>query len=1559
MNQQTIRNFNQINQQNALRTFDNVGIDQTTKAIVIGCTHPGLGEHILSIGDHRFTAYSNGTIYQQGDQVIVLTPGDSSIDKFILGKVNTTNANLETELPIDLNKYKQIGEIILYEQQEENGNLSSSILTQEQLASLKSIILNENCDYLIMKLNLLVADFDSSNEYSISIKDSEKPIFVFNSTDVIGQPFALSNQATQIKIFKNDIDDITNSVSIEVEGLNSNFRKLYKLEIYGATLNTSIETKTFLTLIEDEIEEENIKKKVLKPQFTINNVLSSSSQIYTFELWNTADSLSYSNPDFVENGEWINLGNYENIYEYEQIIARQYEWFRVKVNYEGKKYISNNLNIKSLFTPLSISKAEKDQNIELKLIGTNSSLRTYAWYKKEAEELEWSLIENENGNSLEIEKDDLASVNLYIDYKCEVIQRISEEVSRLLESAEIRLINQQKIDAIKTGYSVKIINGDQAILYNEWYDLEHQPLSLSLEVYAPGSTESLIYSEDYTVEWEIPESATLINSIEQKEENANEWELIVNSKFDYNATNNIIKCIITINNAETIQGGTSQQTLTLVAFTDLQFIRQGNLGSNGTGYICRFVNENGQQVRFISSSENFYSMEVFSTEENRKLESSEYTIEYESFPNENNIQIIKGTASIARSNFTISNYLSVVKDPNANFDLNSGYSNIIYSPSMGGTSANAINPLPNGSMIFNFNSDIISLVEKTSFGFGLSKLGKVVTIIPPAIIAQEGIAIIKINEHIEIPIYLTYNQYEYNWINNWNGTDTTINNDYIISQKAAFGVKGEGNEFSGIVAGSVTRPGASENESITEKGIFGYGSGKRNFFLNSDTGTITANDGVFHGNVEANTLKVGKIVAQINVDGTFPTDGEDLISITSRQYAYLAENDSPDVATIHWADNVPASQPEGKSILWAKVIKFNYSTGSSSTEYERLTGQKGADVKGDSIQTIYKYQVTSSMEIPQIYIIDENDNKVLNSNWQDIKPTISENNPYLWMISVTQKISYAEDSNGESSIMDEWTTPAIIEIYNSIYTDAELKQLNTFIQLTKGGTSQGLYYDKKDLYVNAEYIRAGALTVGDADKPLLYANIDGEAKVDIAGFHVKEDSLYSFSKDNDKQGIGLSNLAPNMTNLKDFSTDQNPAIWAGAKESERANAPFRVTQTGGLYAQDAIIEGNITADVLIANNKGEIAGWQIQENKLSYNNELELTLEDNWCVIDDILISLDGVSSIEQLISIFNSNTKRFNYGKIILEKTNFSYTFSAEEAGTLPITKYYWNYGVSPIAISKEVIQEISDINSLKGSFLSSGAMFATSSAALDQYMYDNPNGKYIPYVVYDIVIFEYEYQQKILLKDNCLIPTWDTNSIIIDSEGNSIQRLEAWLDHSLKKHNLITFSPVNKILKVSNLLNELETTTLQIDETGIYTPQVIDINNKGFELSYACLKIANPLAALPDSFEIRSNSGSTNLIASNYLFIDSDRTVFRTFNENEILGTQRINIGNRQLSDNSTLRACIWQDSLSQNGNYGLYLIGSFDDSGKIKNGIVITDEGVYKIVNGSQETTAIIPF
>ena len=184
----------------------------------------------------------------------------------------------------------------------------------------------------------------------------------------------------------------------------------------------------------------------------------------------------------------------------------------------------------------------------------------------------------------------------------------------------------------------------------------------------------------------------------------------------------------------------------------------------------------------------------------------------------------------------------------------------------------------------------------------------------------------------------------------------------------------------------------------------------------------------------------------------------------------------------------------------------------------------------------------------------------------------SQNGSYLY---ITSQEVWVEERLGKINFLrkDNWTIPALAKGYsnNGNYLDDKaVDKLNTFTHLTEGGLNKGLLYDEDtgDLYINADFINTGALTVADdAGEKIFYADV-GQHKVEAGDFTVDNTSIRG-----DAVGISSNTIQENdPTPTPDAETgvveklDGAIAFWAGAAYEYRADAPFKVTHNGILYA---------------------------------------------------------------------------------------------------------------------------------------------------------------------------------------------------------------------------------------------------------------------------------------------------------------------------------------------------------------------------------------------------------
>jgi hypothetical protein len=97
-------------------------------------------------------------------------------------------------------------------------------------------------------------------------------------------------------------------------------------------------------------------------------------------------------------------------------------------------------------------------------------------------------------------------------------------------------------------------------------------------------------------------------------------------------------------------------------------------------------------------------------------------------------------------------------------------------------------------------------------------------------------------------------------------------------------------------------------------------------------------------------------------------------------------------------------------------------------------------------------------------------------------------------------------SEEEKITYGSFTTP---ELWSAYYEGVNPKSYANFLTLTDGGDKQCLAYKNGELYINAEFINTGTLTISDATsstKPIFIADCDN-GYVEIAGWKATKNGL--------------------------------------------------------------------------------------------------------------------------------------------------------------------------------------------------------------------------------------------------------------------------------------------------------------------------------------------------------------------------------------------------------------------------------------------------------------------
>lgn len=279
----------------------------------------------------------------------------------------------------------------------------------------------------------------------------------------------------------------------------------------------------------------------------------------------------------------------------------------------------------------------------------------------------------------------------------------------------------------------------------------------------------------------------------------------------------------------------------------------------------------------------------------------------------------------------------------------------------------------------------------------------------------------------------------------------------------------------------------------------------------------------------------------------------------------------------------------------------------------------------------------------------------LSNGWQDTKPSLQDT--YIWRsIAARTKIDIRD---GEGNITTTtyswgaWSAPQVIEALGS--NDAQtIATINNFMAVTNGGEKKGIYYtktngdvvtnlenfdpDNDELHINADMINTGTFRVSDGDNTVFSAAAGG-TNVTIGNFNVTATGANSGAIYSGKESLNDSNAGVYLgtdgiaLGSKNIGTTTNPQYVT----------PFQVNTDGELTAIS-----------------GDIGGWEISSNKLSYEN---CTLFANNTETEYSAVSRDNVpirikAGIEETVFLTEPYTAYMDMGSEGYPLTNYQSSY-------------------------------------------------------------------------------------------------------------------------------------------------------------------------------------------------------------------------------------------------------------------------------------------------------------
>lgn len=186
----------------------------------------------------------------------------------------------------------------------------------------------------------------------------------------------------------------------------------------------------------------------------------------------------------------------------------------------------------------------------------------------------------------------IKTITNYATYTCSVFE-VKNDKENFIGTASIKITNSFEK---QIGYTLVINNGTQLFKYNEAglspshkaneHPQEIKTLTFTLFDEKGNMVEEEDISRNAKVAWKLPHKETLLLTLMKEDEKDDNYKIFNTTSvftFDISPTYNVQR------NFNDIELEVLYQGKLLKAKTDFTFLKEGNIGTNGTDYICRIV----------------------------------------------------------------------------------------------------------------------------------------------------------------------------------------------------------------------------------------------------------------------------------------------------------------------------------------------------------------------------------------------------------------------------------------------------------------------------------------------------------------------------------------------------------------------------------------------------------------------------------------------------------------------------------------------------------------------------------------------------------------------------------------------------------------------------------------------------------------------------------------------------------------------------------------------------------------------------------------------------------
>lgn len=743
-------------------------------------------------------------------------------------------------------------------------------------------------------------------------------------------------------------------------------------------------------------------------------------------------------------------------------------------------------------------------------------------------------------------------------------------------------------------YSIVVQQGAQVFQYNEAgqaphiYQTNFAIAPLTIKFYYKGVEQQLTENE---VIWSYPNKNTLIQYagsaspsadsvlVDRNNIYAHEFAFTLANTYDVSkAANSLVQ--VTIAAREGANGWPQ-----ITKDVSITFLKQGDPGTNGTGYYCN-ISAVGDRDYIVAGSTDKNTLQlkvqVWNSGEIVDVDANKITwsmlkggtltatngLVQGTFDEANPWNVVQVKVIIGDDDGALVLYdtfpIVVTTNEAILLEPNSGYKHVVYEADGTNPSYPRVKPFTTTA---GDKDNWILNPEKYQNGPPAKYLGE----LTPFYACYKNT--------LYVPIHMSLNRYAHAWLNDWDGNTLEVNSEknYILAPQVGAGSKTD-NKFTGITMGTYVREGDTQ-----EIGLFGFSNGERSIFLNANDGSAT-----FGKNGSGQIVIDPKISAATITGGVYKRENQAHFSTEGTQIDLTQGNIiTPQFSVI-----------EGNAYFKGNI------TGASGTFEGSLSGATisggtitGATINGGSLNIDKNVNIGSGG-----LVIDEDGNLTLQGaiTWEYTNaPSLDQVDP-TDKVGTAQSAADAAEKTANSARISAISAQTIANNAQKTANDASnaASAASALSEEIKGALLNGTSIDGNS--VISPYIGGGYLEIGTGPKVIINPlGLHNNLKQPFVAEDAEGNSIIEFKED----GSALFNgeiYATKGGNIGGFLVSDGPSLFA--KDAEDSNKVLYIEPKGIYSGMVGAVRGaaSITHD-------GKITSIGVEQD--DNNNDIILKTE--------------------------------------------------------------------------------------------------------------------------------------------------------------------------------------------------------------------------------------------------------------------------------------------------------------------------------------------------------------